>query len=308
MPVSRLSCVSATILAFNPSFFRLIPALAILFCAASLAQAKTWTTSAAGLQNSINQARDGDTIQVTGGSTKSQIIVKKRLTIEGKGNHTLGGMMTVRAAGSVIRGLNFSNVNSGSRSSSIAVRDTNNVSILNNNITGSHGMGIFVGKSQNIKVTGNKIRNVRCTKGSSSYTSAQGVKVGQSSKQVIVTNNSVEGLSGCRTIAAFYCDTGGTDGVFERNRVSKIGSASGDAIGVYIESRCHNWDVTDNIISDAQTGVRNGAPSTGDPNNTLIEGNFITAKKVGVKIVRGKNVIVTNNDIKAPVEIQRVGR
>lgn len=304
MPVSQLSCVSATILSFSPSFFRLVPALAILFCAASLAQAKTWRTSAAELPSTVNKAQNGDTIQVTGGSTKSQIIVKKRLTIEGKGNHTLGGMLTVRAPGSEIRGLNFSNVNSGSRSASIAVRNTKDVSIVNNNITGSHGMGIFIAKSQNIKVTGNKIRNVRCTKGSSRYTSAQGVKVGQGSKRVIVTNNSVEGLSGCRTIAAFYCDTGGTDGVFERNRASNLGNASGDAVGVYIESRCHNWDVTDNIISNVQTGVRNGAPSTGDPNNTLIEGNFIIAKKVGVRIVRGKKIVVANNDIEAPIKIQ----
>jgi hypothetical protein len=141
--------------------------------------------------------------------------------------------------------------------------------------------------------------------GTRGYSTAQGIKVGQGSRRVIVTNNKVEGLEGCRTVAAFYCDTGGTDGVFERNRVSRVGRASGDAVGFYVESRCHNWDITDNIVHDADTGVRNGAPGTGDANNTLIEGNFITAREVGVKIVRGRDVIVTNNDIKAPIKVQR---
>jgi hypothetical protein len=59
----------------------------------------------------------------------------------------------------------------------------------------------------------------------------------------------------------------------------------------------------DNIVYDVQTGVRNGSPGTSDPNNTLIEGNFILAKEVGVKLVRGQHVIVTNNDIKAPTKI-----
>jgi parallel beta-helix repeat protein len=217
-------------------------------------------------------------------------------------------MMTVRAAGSVIRKLTFRNGGNGARSASIRVLNAHKVRVENNDIAGSQGMGIFVGGSQDVKVTGNNIRDVRCMKGASNYTTSQGVKVGQGSKRVIVTNNTVEGMQGCRTAAAFYCDTGGTDGVFERNRVRKVGNASGDAIGVYVESRCHNWDVTDNIIYDVQTGVRNGAPGTSDPNNTLIEGNLIIAKEVGVKIVRGKNVIVTNNDIKAPIEIQRSGR
>jgi hypothetical protein len=62
----------------------------------------------------------------------------------------------------------------------------------------------------------------------------------------------------------------------------------------------------DNIVSDVETGIRNGAPGTQDPNNTLIEGNFIIAKKVGVKIIRGKGVVVKNNDIKAPIEIYRM--
>jgi hypothetical protein len=106
---------------FRQSRYRLIPALAIVCCVASVAQAKTWQTSAEGLQNSINKARDGDTIQVTGGSTNSQLLIKKRLTIEGKGSHTLSGMMTVRASGSVVRNLTFRNVSYGSRSASISV-------------------------------------------------------------------------------------------------------------------------------------------------------------------------------------------
>jgi parallel beta-helix repeat protein len=288
---------------FSQSFSRLIPALAILFCVAGVAQAKTWTTSAQGLQNTINKARDGDTIQVTGGSTRSQILVKKPLTIEGKGNHTLSGMMTVKAPGAVIRNLTFRNVGNGGRSASIRVINANKVRVENNDIAGSQGMGIFVGGSQDVKVTGNNIRDVRCMQGSSGYTTSQGIKVGQNSKRVIVKNNTVEGMQGCRLVAAFYCDTGGTDGVFERNRVRKVGNASGDAVGVYIESRCHNWDVMDNIVYDVQTGVRNGSPGTSDPNNTLIDGNFIIAKEVGVKLIRGNNVIVTNNDIKAPKEI-----
>jgi parallel beta-helix repeat protein len=270
-----------------------------------VAQGKTWTTKAPGLQNSINKARNGDTVRVTGGSTKNKILVKKRLTIEGKGSHTLSGTMTVKASGTVVRNLSFRNVSYKSRSASISVSSAHNVRVENNNISGSRGMGIFVGNSHDVKVTGNKIRDVRCMNGTSGYSTAQGIKIGQNSKRTIVTNNSVVGLQGCRTTAAFYCDTGGTNGLFKRNRVSRVGKASGDAIGIYVESRCHNWNVVDNIISDVETGIRNGAPGSQDPNNTLIKDNFITAKKIGVKIIRGKNVTVTNNDIKAPVKIYR---
>jgi parallel beta-helix repeat protein len=214
--------------------------------------------------------------------------------------------MTVKASGAVVRNLSFRNVSYGSRSASISVSNADKVSVENNNIAGSRGMGIYVSKSDDVKVTGNKIRDVRCMNGTSGYTTAQGVKIGQNSKRTIVTNNAVEGLQGCRTTAAFYCDTGGTDGLFKKNRVSRVGKASGDAIGFYVESRCHNWDVVDNIVSDVEAGIRNGAPGTQDPNNTLIEGNFIIAKKVGVKIIRGKGVVVKNNDIKAPIEIYRM--
>jgi parallel beta-helix repeat protein len=273
-----------------------------------MSQARTWRTSAERLQNSVNQARNGDTIQVTGGSTRGQITVNKRLRIEGTGRHTLSGMMLVRASGSVIRNLTFRNVSTRSRGASIFLNNADGARVENNNIAGSHGMGIFVGASDNVRVTGNKVHDTRCMNGKSGYSTSQGIKVGQGSRRVIVMNNNVEGMQGCRTTAAFYCDTGGTDGVFERNRVSRVGRASGDAVGFYVESRCHNWDITDNIVSSVQTGVRNGAPGTGDPNNTLIEGNFITARKVGVKIVRGRKVIVTNNDIKAPIKVQRLGR
>jgi parallel beta-helix repeat protein len=279
----------------------------MIFCVTSVAQAETWTTSAEELQNRVNQARDGDTIQVTGGSTRRQITVNKRLRIEGTGRHTLSGMMLVRASGSgsVIRNLTFRNVSTRARNASIFLADADRARVENNDIAGSHGMGIFVGGSDNVRVTGNKVHGTRCINDPSGYTTSQGIKVGQRSRRVIVMNNNVEGLQGCRTVAAFYCDTGATDGVFERNRVSGLGRASGDAIGLYVESRCHNWDITDNIVSGVQTGVRNGAPGTGDPNNTLIEGNFIIASDVGVKIIRGRNVIVTNNDITAPIEVQR---
>jgi parallel beta-helix repeat protein len=290
---------------FSPSFTRLIATLAMILCVTSMPQAETWTTSAEGLQNKVNQARDGDTIQVTGGSTRSQITVNKRLKIEGTGRHTLSGKMLVRASGSVIRNLTFRNVGSGSRSASIFLNGADQARVENNDIAGSRGMGIFVGSSDNVRVTGNKVHDTRCMNGTSGYTTSQGIKVGGGSRRVIVMNNNVEGMQGCRTTAAFYCDTGATDGVFERNRVSRVGRASGDSIGLYVESRCHNWDITDNIVSGVQTGVRNGAPGTGDPNNTLIEGNFIMASEVGVKIIRGRNVIVTNNDITAPIEVKR---
>ena len=213
--------------------------------------------------------------------------------------------MTVKASGAVVRNLTFRNVSYGLRSASISVRGAHKVSVEHNDIAGSRGMGIYVAKSNDVEVTGNTIRDVRCMNGTSGYSTAQGVKVGQDSKRIVVMNNTVEGLQGCRTVAAFYCDTGGTDGLFKRNRVSKVGKASGDAIGIYVESRCHNWDVVDNIISGVETGVRNGAPGSQDPNNTLIADNFIIAKEIGVKIIRGNGVVVKNNDIKAPIEIYR---
>jgi len=205
MPVPPLLCAFSSTLftSFSQSLSCLIPTLTIVFCVAGVAQAKTWTTSASGLQNSINKARDGDIIRVTGSSTKSQILVKKRLTIEGKGNHTLSGMMTVRASGAVVRNLTFRNVSYGSRSASISVRGAHKVRVEHNDIAGSRGMGIFVARSNDVEVTDNKIRSVRCMKGSSGYTTAQGVKVGQGSKRIVVMNNTVEGLQGCRTTAAF---------------------------------------------------------------------------------------------------------
>jgi parallel beta-helix repeat protein len=216
-------------------------------------------------------------------------------------------MMLVRASGSVIRNLTFRNVSTRARNASIFLNGADGARVENNDIARSRGMGIFVGSSDNVRVTGNRVYDTRCMQGSSGYTTSQGIKIGQRSKRVIVTNNKVEGLESCALVAAFYCDTGGTDGVFGKNRVSRAGTGSKDAIGVYVESRCHNWDVVDNIISDVETGVRNGSRPTGDPNNTLIEGNFIIAEKVGVKIIRGNNIIVRNNDIEAPIEIQGVG-
>lgn len=127
---------------------------ALLLCGAA---------SAATIQDSIDAAAPGDTIELESGTYTENIVINKNLTIKPAQEATV----TIQASdfehpvidvlnegsGSTIQGLNIS---SGGLGLGIFLREADNVQITLNTIT-NHGLGIYAVNSNNIKIYKNTI-------------------------------------------------------------------------------------------------------------------------------------------------------
>ena len=184
-----------------------------------------------------------------------------------------------------------------------------NLQITNNTITDGRARGISIGHTDSALIENNTISGLKCGWQSTNNTGAQGIKVGDDGTNNIVRNNKVSshaldctGISlgtGTPLFVGLYCDTGPTDTIFEGNEVSELvpgGSASQDGVGIFNESRCHRTIVKRNRVWNiGRYGLRNGSPSTGDPNDTKWQNNTVTGVATGFWLRRGFRAEIRNN-------------
>jgi len=113
------------------------------------------------IQWAVDNASAGDTIIVRDGIYYESIIVSKHLTIKSeKGpancivNGTGSDVFTLKADGIRIEGFTITGGCDG-----IHLKDSNNNTIINNNIISNYGFGIYLGNSNNNNISNNNISN-----------------------------------------------------------------------------------------------------------------------------------------------------
>jgi parallel beta-helix repeat protein len=208
------------------------------------------------------------------------------------------------------------------------LRYTISVSVLNSTFSNNRFSSIRLSYTKNAIVEGNIIRNQKCGLASDGYVHWAGIKIGGDSTGMTVRNNRIDSFqtySDCiidvtptntkaMIMAGVYCDTGGNNGIIEKNEIHTLNYPNifpiGDSVGIFLESRCSGWTVKDNIVHKiGHKGVRNGSSGTGDPNNnTYLNNTFANISFRGIWIRRGSNHTIKNNIIHVnssgvPIEI-----
>jgi parallel beta-helix repeat protein len=201
------------------------------------------------------------------------------------------------------------------RTTSNARAQTISVAILNSTFIGNRFSSLRLSYSKNTVIEGNTITNQKCGLTNQGSLHWAGIKIGGDSTGMTIRNNridSFESYSDClidvtptntklMIMAGFYCDTGGNNGVIEKNVIHTLNYpnvfSTGDSVGIFLESRCSGWTVKDNIVHKiGHKGIRNGSSGTGDPNNnTLLNNTFANIGLRGIWVRRGANQTIKNN-------------
>ena len=87
-----------------------------------------------------------------------------------------------------------------------------------------------------------------------------------------------------------WCDTGVTDGQIYNNRVIDLQGG----FGIQVESRCHNWSVHDNIVSDTKGGT-NQNYLTRNAENTNFTNNISCAGSRAFHLKESPNTTMNGN-------------
>jgi parallel beta-helix repeat protein len=191
-------------------------------------------------------------------------------------------------------------------------------SVISDNIFANNAHeAIHLTRTGNITIEHNLIQYMQCGRKPDGRVGATGIKDSQESVGSIIRHNIVHNHQrsedcplpnqGNTTYAAIHCDTGSNRGDVIGNVVYNIDKdhpentnprATGvGSIGIFIESRCHDWQVHGNLVYNVGThGLRNGSSSTSDPNRTVWTNNTVYGiGRSALWIARGRNLTVKNN-------------
>lgn len=177
----------------------------------------------------------------------------------------------------------------------------------------AHG-GVLLVHTKNVTVANNQMTHFRCGQFSDGRIGVQAIKVALSSLDTVVRGNRIGAFQPSSTCSlqpagnpktgkqsrpvyvGIYCDVGSEKGLVADNVVFDIDAGqarpapddNGSSTGIFIESRCRDWKIHNNLIYNIGTyGFRNGSKSTGSAdrteftNNTVygIAGNAISIQK-----------------------------
>lgn len=283
------------------------------------------------IQEAINAASSGDTINVTAGAYKEQLVINKSLTLQGAGagttiieapdtmtatswshrgaafktlievNGTSAHNITVNISGFTIDGLNKSSSNP--RYTGIVYHNADGT-ISNNTITkfgnnpptGADGWGIFVVEGSDVTISGNTIDNWGkggiVVDGDDDYANTD--------VTASITGNNITGAGEITAVAQNGIQISrGATGAVSNNTVNGNyydGSAwSGSGILLYYSK---NVLVSENTLTGNQTGIYiNGQDSTYTTDDSQIKDNNISGGKYGIALLHTKNTTITSNTI-----------
>jgi hypothetical protein len=191
-------------------------------------------------------------------------------------------------------------------------------SIIGDNLfTDNAREAIHLTRTMNVRVERNHIRDMQCGRESDGRAGATAIKDSQGSIGTIIRHNIIhdhqrsEDCSlpnqGHTTYSGIYCDTGSTYGQVLDNVVYNIDKDQDEntnpravgvsSVGIFIESRCHNWRVHGNVVYNIGIfGLRNGSTGTSDANRTMWTNNTVYGvSRAALWIARGRNLTVKNN-------------
>jgi nitrous oxidase accessory protein len=234
----------------------------VLLALASAGEARTWTVGARDadfplIAPAIAAAGDGDTIRITGGTYREDIVLSKRLAIIGIGNPTVfgrsaGTVIAVRADGCEVRGLTIELSGTGA--------------------TNEMDAGIRITSNGNV-IAGNRLRRV-----------FYGIVVANASNNSI-TDNDIEGLAGLpfgKRGDGIYLYRAPSNFV-ARNRISGARDA------IYFQY-APNGVALDNVITRSRYGLHDMFSD-----GTRIEGNTFADSSAGANIMNSRDIVLTRN-------------
>jgi hypothetical protein len=117
--------------------------------------------------------------------------------------------------------------------------------------------------------------------------------------------NSKTGKQSRPVYVGIYCDVNSQKGLIVDNVVFDIDAGrtspaphdNGSSMGIFIESRCEDWKVTNNLIYNIGTyGFRNGSKGTGSADRTEFTNNTVYGiAGHAISIQHGENLKIKNN-------------
>lgn len=261
---------------------------------ASITPPSGTTACYATIQEAINAASPGETINVAMGTYLENLDINKSVTISGTDKNTTiidgnnsGVVVTITSSNVILK--NFTIKNSGTNintDAGIGLVGVTGVTIENNTIT-NNVTGIAVMSSSNNNVKNNVVKNSarygivlekhpsvpsfstsNIISGNTITVNARdGIYVGQDCNGNTITNNSISG------------STGTTEGNFEAN-------------GIYFWKSSGNTITGNNITNNVAFGIEMKGSS-----NNIVNNNTITGNKDGLHIRNDTSYPITGNNI-----------
>ncbi|ETW98847.1 MAG: hypothetical protein ETSY1_17135 [Candidatus Entotheonella factor] len=186
----------------------------------------------------------------------------------------------------------------------------------------AHG-GVLLSHTKKVTVANNDMTHFRCGRYNDGRVGVQAIKVGLSSLDTVIRGNRVGAFqpsSACPlqpgkhpktgklarpVYVGIYCDVGSVKGLVADNVVFDIDAGrsrpapnrNGSSAGIFIESRCTDWNVTNNLIYNIGTyGFRNGSKSTGSADRTKFTNNTVYGVAGhAISIQKGENLVIKHN-------------
>lgn len=186
----------------------------------------------------------------------------------------------------------------------------------------AHG-GVLLSHAKKVTVANNHMTHFRCGRFNDGRIGVQAIKVAQSSLDTVVRGNRVGAFqpsSACPlqpgrhpktgklsrpVYVGIYCDVSSVNGLVADNAVFDIDAGrsrpapnrNGSSIGIFIESRCTDWRLTNNLIYNIGTyGFRNGSKSTGSADRTLFMNNTVYGiAGHAISIQKGESLTMKHN-------------
>ena len=229
-----------------------------VLCFVGTASATNWSVDGSGgadftgIQDAINNAKDGDTILVYSGVYYENVVVDKSVTLIGNGQPVVdaeGKRSAITLTVDRITLVGFNATNSGSSWSDVGIKVTsNNNTITGNNVSNNNG-GIFLNHSRNNVITGNNAR----------YNNADGIDLESSSNNNTITGNNVSNNNG-----------GGIGLSSSRNNTITGNNVSSNRGGIGLFYSSNNNTITGNNVSNNKEV---GIGLYDSSNNNTITGN-----------------------------------
>jgi parallel beta-helix repeat protein len=237
------------------------------------------------IQTAINNAKAGDIIAVNPGTYKG-FSIGKQVTVEANGIVNINSGISINGTGGILRGFNVT------CDYAISLSNTNDVSIIKNNITtlGQSNAIQNTGTNNNLLVESNTIIG-----GSDVYGNGMAFEG--------VTNNSaIKDNKISNTLHGILFDKASTGNVISGNTVIGNGLIANGAAGIdyqgvaiYTIQGSTNFKILNNVISGERDGIAiEDDNDVETANGFVLSGNICTANINGVWMT-GQNVEISGN-------------
>lgn len=237
------------------------------------------------IQAAINNARDGDTIQVSRGTYRENVVVNKTISLIGEDRSStiidganVSDTIRITANNVTISGLTATNSNSTDAFSGISLGNARNSIISGNNVSGNNGFGISMFWGYNNSIVNDIITN----------NGMDGIRIDGINASSQVVNNTIESnqIDGIFLYVA-------SDVLIENNVI-----LSNNHTGISPQGGCVDITIRSNLVADNgwSDNKWSGLFSIA-LNNSLVEGNFFAGNGfAGIELGAGSNESVVDGN------------